>query len=85
MVSLCFAKEPAPSEAELGIRRLNETSAEKQNSPDRRSGLWWIHHQQPTLRFHSQLPEQERIHIRELLDLLGYWLACAVTGLGFYP
>ena len=39
---------------------------------------------QPTLRFHSQLPKQERIQVGELIDLLGYWLACAVAGLGFY-
>ncbi len=52
---------------------------------DQQSYLRRDKHRGPTLRFHSQLPKQERIQIRELLDLLGYWLACAVAGLGFYP
>lgn len=73
------------SQTELGSAVQRDIRG-KAKQPDSQSGLWWIHSdQQPTLRFHSQLPKQERIHVRELLDLLGYWLACAVAGLGFYP
>jgi hypothetical protein len=38
-----------------------------------------------SLLLHPQLPKQKRIHICELFDLLGYWLACAVAWFGFYP
>ena len=37
----------------------------------------------PILRFHSQLPEQERINICAFLDLLGDGFAGAVAGFGF--
>src|ERR1700745_1553948 len=37
------------------------------------------------LRIHAQLPEEERIHVGILFDLLGHGLALPMAGLSFDP